>query len=214
MSSNKQIGFTLTEVLVTLAITSLATLSLFQSMSMWVTISAKATQAAERAIAGTVQESQIRTIVSGLTSGWPEKQEEVFIGKKNFFSGLTTNQLHLESPSLEVVTIEIENLPDETKINYLAKQTAWTMRSVPVARAEFDYLGADGKWYEAWPPAINPEPGPFSDASLYLTPQLPLAVRLSITAETNTEILIADIASNPALPTRQIDILGTIFGDQ
>ncbi len=213
--ANKRVrskGFTLTEVLVALAITSLASLALFQSMGMWITLSAKASQSTERALGNLLQEAQFRTIVSGLTPGWPTIEKEIFIGKANFFSGLTSHQLHLESPVLDVVTVEIKRQEGNTQLNYLAFGTAWTMETYQDAVAGFDYLGADGNWYLEWPPAENPEPGPFSDASVYDTPQLPEAIRLTVENASGTKITIARVESDPELPLKEGDLFGSLPG--
>ncbi|MEL6379802.1 MAG: prepilin-type N-terminal cleavage/methylation domain-containing protein [Pseudomonadota bacterium] len=214
-------GFSLLEVLIALAITSLASLALFQSMSAWFAISAKTTGAAERALGGVVHNQQFRAVVGGLLPGWPYRPEEAFIGRADFFSGLTTASLHQREQGLAVVSMEL--LKDQRSgaitLSYAARaggeDTGWIMERFPAATdGAFSYFGADGRWYPTWPPAKNPEPGPFTDAELFDTPPLPLAVKMVVTGPkaaggttATRTVLIAPVESDPILPIRPGDFL-------
>lgn len=210
-------GFSLLEVLIALVITSLASLALFQSMSAWFAISAKTTGAAERALSGVVNNQQFRAVVGGLLPGWPARPDEAFIGRANFFSGLSTASLHKREQGLAVVSMELlkDRNANAITLSYAAANTGWVMETFPGATAgAFSYLGADGNWYPVWPPAKNPEPGPFTDAELFETPLLPLAIKMEVTgpapAGGNTvtrNVLIAPVESDPVLPVRPGDFL-------
>ena len=217
-SRYRNAGFSILEVLIALAITSLASLALFQSMTAWFAISAKTTGAAQRALGDVVHDRQFRAVVGGLMPSWPEQADEVFIGKPTFFSGLTTASLHRREQGLDVVSLELIRDPSDTSyaLSYAAEDAGWPLRKFyGVESANFSYLGADGVWYNEWPPATNPEPGPFNDAQIYPTPPLPLAIRMqangtsfgSTAGARNTVVMIAPIESEPVLPLRPQDFL-------
>lgn len=198
-------GFTLMELLIALAIASLTSLALFQSIGVWFTVSAKTTQAAERAIGDLVHERQFRNIVAGLTSAWPDQPEQTFKGNPDSFTGLTDQTLHTSEPSLEMISLVLRQRRDsgsglnggidsgqldliytpedpETKTDPDRQQDdeSWVLNTYAARTGRFTYLGADGVWYPAWPPSATPDPSPFGDGAFFDTPQLPLAIKLEI----------------------------------
>ncbi len=211
-----QQGLSLIEVTIALAIATLVSLALFQSVVQWVELSAKTSGAAQRAISTLAYERQFRTIVRGLIPGWKEIEEEEFKGTPEFFSGIATHLLHKGEPALSVVTLQLVNEGNTASLNYLAFETGWTMVKFEDAFARFDYLGADGKWYPNWPPATVPEPGPFKDYEILGVPLLPAAIRLSAISQGEGDrnrvksMIIAEVLNDPELPHRDKDVLGGV----
>jgi len=208
--TQSQAGLSLIEVLIALAITALASLALFQSLTGWVTIGGKTAGAAERSLNRLIVDNQFRQAVGDLTFAWPEAESKIFTGTQSGFSGLTGRPLHRDDPALQQVTIDFVKDRHGTALRYAAGETGWVLQEFPGGSGFFSYLGANGRWYDVWPPAETPEPGPFDDATYYETPQVPTAIRLTVTQTRGTrdvpiKTVIASVASNPFRPLRDSD---------
>ena len=204
-----QAGLTLTETLVALALASIVLLALFQSASMWLTLSGRSAAAAENALTGTLAARQFDRVVRGLTPSWPEDAVNQFRGGPQGFSGLTRRPLQALSPMLSPAAMEIVQDGVVSRLAYRSGSTNWMLESMEPGSGEFSYLGADGGWRRAWPPENAPESGPFNDARFLPPPALPLAVKLSYRdPQGRRRDLIAPIVSDPALPLRDRDLVG------
>ena len=214
-----QRGFSLVEVLVALAITSLASLALFQSLSIWVRLSAKTSNAAERALGRAITSDQFRTVVTALVPAWPEQENQIFSGEPSFFRGLTAKPLGSIDPDLTRVTFTLEQREGQIALVYSAASSdvganaeGWALKIYPGTSARFEYLGLDGAWYPVWPPAETPEAGPFADALLYETPQLPEAIRFTVDGLSQSNAIVGAIGRPSRLLPRDQDLLQGIGG--
>lgn len=206
MNTNYQRGFSLLELMVSLAIVSLVSAALFQSMAAWMRLSARASTAADEALTSIAGQQMFDRAVGGLIFAWPEETAYRFIGAPDGFSGVSATPLQGLFPRLGVIQVAIER-PDDGRrgrIVYQSGATDWTLQEFDET-ASFSYLGADGAWRANWPPAVNPEPGPFEDAAFFDTPQLPLAIRASYVDHAVNKVWIADISGDPQIPLRQRD---------
>ncbi len=173
-------GFTLLETLISLAILSVVSLALFQSTSMLLHITDRAVFAGGRALESSIARKTFRSSIGGLTLAWREHEGEVFIGKQDSLSGLSRDVPALFAQRLQHVSFHL--IPRDTDTIVLevkTEDTAWDLHEFTAQSAKFSYLGADQRWYEAWPPEQTPSTGFFDDAAYIQTPQLPLAVRIS-----------------------------------
>ncbi len=206
MKSTDQRGFSLLELIASLAIVSLVSAALFQSMASWMRLSSRASGAAEASLAAIAGQQMFDRIVGGLIFAWPEETARRFVGAADGFSGITTTPLHGLHPQLASASIVVlrPNNATRGRIVYRSDEIEWTLREFDGAAA-FSYLGADGAWRESWPPETNPDPGSFGDAAYFDTPQLPAAIRLSFDDGGNSTVWIADIASDPRIPQRVQD---------
>jgi hypothetical protein len=121
-------------------------------------------------------------------------------------SGLTRKPL-LALGALSPVTITIAPAGPGSTLHYAEGAAKWTMATFDV-EARLRFLGADGAWYDAWPPAANPDPSPFGDAVYFDTPQLPQAVRL----DAGDRVVIAPVGRTTGLPANERDLAPEIDG--
>ncbi len=204
---SEQRGFSLLELIASLAIVSLVSAALFQSMAAWMRLSARASAAADASLSSIAGQQMFDRIVGGLVFAWPEEETSYFVGASDGFSGLSATPLHGIYPRLAPVRMSIIKAENSQpgRVVYQSENVEWTLRDFSGAAA-FSYLGADGAWRATWPPTTNPEPGPFDDAAYFDVPQLPLAVRASFSDGDETVAWIADIAGDPKIPQRMQDL--------
>ncbi|MEM8770369.1 MAG: prepilin-type N-terminal cleavage/methylation domain-containing protein [Pseudomonadota bacterium] len=205
-SSKAQKGFSLLELIASLAIVSLVSAALFQSAGQWFRLSARAADAADQTVQRVTDQSLFEYAVSGLAPAWPEQTELLFRGDRNGFSGLSRTPLQTAAPAFVFINISIDRSHAGASVIYASGDTRWNLLSPIGADAGFSYLGADGAWRDTWPPAVNPEPGPFNDAAFYSIPQTPLAIRLIADDVRQRRVWIADVKSAPHLTTRLRDL--------
>ena len=188
-------GFTLLETLISLAILSVVSLALFQSTSMLLRITDRAVQAGERALESSIARKTFRSSIGGLTLGWSEHKEDIFIGNERSLSGLSRDVPALFAQRLQRVSFHL--IPTDTDtitLEVRMEDSVWSLHEFTAQRAKFSYLGTDQKWYEAWPPQQTPSTGFFDDAAYLQIPQLPLAVRISGVNRGEKFSWVADIA--------------------
>lgn len=205
--ADSQAGFSLLELIASLAIVSLVSAALFQSMAAWMRLSARAAAAADATLTSIAGQQMFDRAVGGLTFAWPEETEARFIGASDGFSGHSATPLQGLTPGLDVIQVAIQSSvsPARGRIVYSSGDAVWALQEFDETAA-LSYLGADGAWRSNWPPATNPEPGPFADAPFFDTPQLPIAIRLTYGDAGATKVWIADISSHPRVPQRLKDL--------
>lgn len=206
-NANHQRGFSLLELIASLAIVSLVSAALFQSMAAWMRLSARAGAAADETLTSIAGQQMFDRAVGGMTFAWPEETNAQFIGAADGFSGLSRSPLQGLFPQLSVIQFSVRSPRPGEKggIIYTSGAADWTLQEFD-GRATLSYLGEDGVWRPSWPPASNPEPGPFADADYYAIPKLPAAIRLSYLNDGAENVWIADISGKPRVPQRLQDL--------
>lgn len=204
MGTVKQRGFTLTELLVALAILGALGAALMQSIVQTALVSERIESAVNRALRASLQSRQMQDVIHGLTPGWPERPDEVFIGAENSFSGLTKRPLLTTPAELLKVSVRIEDTANnDTLLTYVEDARAF---KIPIEESSalslrFEYRGSDNRWRSRWPSGDPISPFFETDAEYARTEQLPNAVRLI-----GDEIYwIAAIPSSSQLPFRVQD---------
>jgi len=202
-------GLTLVETLVGLALLSLISMAMFQSITIWLLLSTQTSMHAQGAVSGAISSQQFQWVVRGLTPAWPEEDEKIFSGTPRGFSGISRRPLESASPGMGVISMTVEIDGGEAKLTYRSGDLSWPFLRASIREGAFTYLAADGTWRQEWPPETSPEAGPFDDAIFAPTPQLPLAIRFEYTMQTgDKKVLLSDIGSDPVNPNRLKDIVG------
>lgn len=164
-------GFTILEMLVALAIFSLTSLALFQSLNTFLNISKRAVRGAESAITRSVDRQILYNLVDGIVQPWNET-EIAFKGQPQGFSGLSTQAFSEEPVSLTPFTISLTGAPYEQKtLSYLSGDRSWVLVSKLDKSASFEYLTSSRDWVATWPPIRNKK-------QVGNNEELPVAVRL------------------------------------
>ncbi|MEM7491941.1 MAG: prepilin-type N-terminal cleavage/methylation domain-containing protein [Pseudomonadota bacterium] len=170
-----QSGFSLIEILVALAILSVTSVIIFQSLSAQLRLVNRVGDINAERFEDLKARDAFRSIIGGLTPGWPEEERGPFRGGANALSGITSGPLHPSDLGLQYFDLRID--PDRFQLVYFGNDTEIPMAtfSGPVA---FQYLGANGVWYESWPAPEKIVIGAFDDTNFYKPPPLPKAVRI------------------------------------
>ena len=201
-TASREDGLSVVEALVSLAILSLVMLIGGRVLAVQAAIGSRAAQVAEAAMSEPSGITMFQHVTAHTIPAWPE-EDATFEGLPHAIGGLTARPLHLKEPRLSPYALRLDRSPSGTiRVRYRSGGTDWIVGEIDGSTATLTYLGADGTWYERWPPDRNPAVGPFGEADLFDTPQLPLAVRLS----GEDEAWIGALRHRHALPGRVRDL--------
>ncbi|MEM9168728.1 MAG: hypothetical protein AAGC56_03665 [Pseudomonadota bacterium] len=195
----------LVELIAALGVLSLIMLAFFQSTNGWLLLSTQVNAAADASVENALEARRFRTVIRGLTPGWPERDDETFAGDATSLSGLSRSPLEADGPRLGFVKLSLSTgaTDGRTVLFYESARTAWPIATFAQPTA-FAYLGADGVWRDRWPPRDPPDPGMLNDVEFMTVPALPEAVRVAAP----DKVWIASVASTPDLPLRLQDAIG------
>jgi len=203
-SGDRRSGFTLLEVIVTLALLSLVSLLLFDaSITQWSNMR-RISHAFERANSLTLRELVFRDTVSALIPAWPDTDEPVFEGDGQGFAGMTAQPLAARARDLGFLEVSLEDGEAGRRL-VLRQRESESVLLEDVGSARFAYRALDGSWYETWPPEENPGSGFFNDGQFFDTPQLPETIRLTFRRNGERGVWMVPIARAPHLPFRVRD---------
>lgn len=198
-------GFSLVETLIALAIASVVSLALFQSVSQWLLVSTRASAAADRALTRVSVQRTFEHIVAGMQPGWPE-EEGVFHGTRHEMTGLSHGMpLAHPSPPRPVTLRLLSGSEARAGLAFEAGGETLEVFRLPAQIAVFSYLGPDLVWREAWPPEVPPGAGPVDRATLADIAPLPRAMRCCFDLPDRRVCWIARPGSDFPRPVRASD---------
>jgi len=113
-------GFTLLETLIALAILSIASLAMFQSIGTLLQVSDKAVSASERTVDKSLDRLALITLMSEIVPHWNDQADMAFTGTDVEMSGVSTINLGVDSSGLTPFTLR---LVDERGLD----MSAWTV---------------------------------------------------------------------------------------
>ncbi|WOR15372.1 prepilin-type N-terminal cleavage/methylation domain-containing protein [Hyphomonas sp. FCG-A18] len=178
MTHRPSAGFSILEMLVALAILSLTSLILFQTVLSQAALTSRIENASLRSGQELIRRSSFKTVVSGLVPTWPEEEADIeFAASPELLRGMSTSNLTGGVSGLHRVTFRLEGNP--SRLIYSGPEGEIELQTFSEL-ATFSYLGLDNNWYGTWPPDTAPDFGPFDDSGhpQYEIPPLPVAVRI------------------------------------
>jgi len=195
-------GFSLMEMLVALAILSISAVLIFQSLLAQSALTARIETLSLEAGRDAIRRAGFTEVVGGILPSWPEDEETPFIATDRQLSGVSSRALAATPEGLTAFRFDLSGSPTELVYSSGGRQVQLGTFSED---ATFSYLGADGNWYDKWPPEKTPDFGPFDDSGSFRTPPVPKAVRIQ--TETRADLdWIAKLEWQAPLMARRQDL--------
>jgi len=188
-----ELGFSLLEMLIALAIMSLTSLVLSQSIGTMLSVSERAVSASERTLEVVIERHTMSKLIDGLVPQWGELTEGSFSGRPQAFSALSANSISSSNVENAEFTLSLQRLDGRGKILvFETKVTNWIVESDLPDTAYFEYLGPENTWHKNWPIAIRlnlNEDNPFSNLQLLSLPQ---AIRLNSSSSDKNQLYVVE----------------------
>jgi prepilin-type N-terminal cleavage/methylation domain-containing protein len=161
-------GFTLVEMLVTLAIVALVSGLLWQALATVAQLEGQLARTRTLSSDDQLRRAWVQQALAGTMTG-PQGDPVRFNGRGTRLSSYTTMPPWPSSLGPELMTLELERIDDGQRLiarrpGSEAPLELWRWAG---AEGSFDYLDANGRWQEVWPPPNAPQAAP-----------LPAAIRL------------------------------------
>ncbi len=172
-------GFSLLEVLVALAIMSVASLGLFQSLSSMLEVSSKSVRYTEGTLNNAIIDRSLSQLVRGLVTEWPDGPDSPFKGRETEFEGLSTRAIEEDNFGVMSFTLQLrENQQAGRDLVYLsANQEIYLARNLPDS-SHFLYRYVDGRWSDVWPLPPSRDESELEELLPFETKAMPVAIAL------------------------------------
>lgn len=170
-------GFTLVEMLVTLALVALVGSLLWQALATVAQLENRLARTRTLSNDDLLRRAWVEQALAGVMTG-PQGDPLRFDGRAGQLSAYTTMPPRPGSLGPERVTLELQKLPEGWHLlarlaGAEAPLELWQWRG---DEARFEYLDAQGRWHDAWPQAAGARA--VSGTAPAAAPPLPAAVRL------------------------------------
>ena len=213
-------GFTLLETLIALAIMSIVSLALFQSLGQMLAVSDRAVRLTNESFDHYADEAAFRDFIGDIIGTWVDADPHVLKGDGQSLSGLAVSPLIVERlTGAQPFRLTLESLP--SKVGQRSQfqlvldsdgllENAVGERPRPVIaifegqNPRFTYHSFDRTARSNWPPQQVPSPGILNDDKFMDVPRLPHVVMLEY--EYNGQNITL------AAPTRHQKTLSQEFG--
>jgi prepilin-type N-terminal cleavage/methylation domain-containing protein len=204
MDPNKQAGFTLVEVLVTLVLLSMVGAIVFGSLGQVLDARARLRPYLDQAGETALVAAWFRQTVQGLLADYDTGQDK-FSATESGFAGLTASPLMGPpgTPTGFAWVLKYDAGRDISILEYTEKQS----KSIPIARwpgklGSLSYFGQDHEWRRQWPPP---------DLNQSERPQLPQLIRLGGVPREVLPMIIAAPRAAPASRPLPPSLLGAVL---
>lgn len=187
-------GFTLLETLMALAIMSIISLALFQSLGQMLAVSDRAVRLGNNALDQFANEAGYRDFIGDIIGTWTAADPFIFKGDAQQMSGLAVSPLIVDARTgAQNFRLSIQPSPPQTarpaQFQLIIESSGLSpnglgLRPTPVlARFEGEnprlvYLSYDETPRRIWPPKTVPSPGILTDHNFMDIPRLPHAIGL------------------------------------
>jgi len=182
LSRDRDTGFTLLEMLVALAILSLTSLAMFQSIGTLLQVSEKAITASERTIDKTLDRITLISLISGIVPHWDDAPNTAFRGSGTEMSGVSTLNPGFDAQGLTAFSLRLVAKPGSQThtLVYSSHEASLDLASDIPLSARFNYVGLDANPRNSWPPDAPISNSFFNQEGFETLPVLPNIVSLTL----------------------------------
>lgn len=145
-----QTGFSLIEVLIALAITSIIAALIFSSLVSQVTQADSVRRSSQSAFDAVTSRRLAELVVSRTVPAWADEEVGRFTGTQTQVSGLSAVSVFGEARGLQAYTLSLVPDGGEVRLTIEVGGRTWIANRFP-ASARFRFLGAGGGWQDRWP---------------------------------------------------------------
>jgi len=200
-------GFTLLETLMALAMMSIISLALFQSLGQMLAVSDRAVRIGNNAFDQFSNDAGYRDFVGDIIGTWTQIDPFIFKGNGQQISGLAVSPLIVDQQTgAQNFTLSLESLPEQNNLppqfRLILESPGLSPNSVglrpkPILAVfegqspRFVYLSYDETPRTLWPPETVPSPGILTDHNFMDIPRLPHAIGLEYEKDGQTLTLWA-----------------------
>ena len=145
------LGFSLIEVMIGLAITSVISALIFASLGTQMTQADAVRRSASASFDTAMSIRLWSSVISSTVPTWQDEETGKFQGTKEAASGTFVNTLFGPSDGLQGYAVALNARGQERWLEIRVGEELWQVGRVPLT-AEFRYLGQSGAWRTFWPP--------------------------------------------------------------
>lgn len=187
-------GFTLLETLMALAIMSIISLAMFQSLGQMLAVSDRAVRISNESFDQFANEASYRDFVGDIIGTWTQDAPFIFRGGAQQMSGLAVSPLIVDQHTgAQNFQLFIQRVPVETNkpsqfnlmldspglsANAIGQRPQPILATFEGQNPRFIYISYDQAQRVDWPPNAAPSPGIFNDHIYMDIPRLPHAIGL------------------------------------
>jgi len=200
-------GFTLLETLMALAIMSIISLALFQSLGQMLAVSDRAIRIGNESLDQFANEAGYRDFIGDIIGTWSEQDPLIFKGNTLQMSGLAVSPLIVDQQTgAQSFQLSIESVPtaegrparfqlaldsDGLSLNAIGTRSRPVLAVFEGQNPRLLYSSYDQTPRRLWPPDTVPSPGIFNDNIYMDIPRLPHAIGLAYEQQGQTVVLWA-----------------------
>lgn len=196
---NRSAGFTLLEMLVVLAITSMVFALLMESLQQAFRIQLKLNEVTSESTGDALADGWLRDLIEGLQPG-ERLSPQVFKGEPTTLSGLTLRPVSASNegmPTEFTLSLVVDRQQQVTRLRYRDATLETELHVFPSTEARFIYEDEEGAEFEQWPPNRNDPP------------QIPSLVRL---VWRKSDADFGELVARPSGPLVPLPAAAGIFG--
>lgn len=202
-----QMGFSLIEVMVGLAIMAIISMLIFSSLLSQVQQADIVRSSTRDAFERIADRRLVETVVSATLPTWAEDTENAFTGTPNQISGTGAFSLFDQAQRLQAYSLTLRMEGGRQVLDIVTEEGSWTVEDIP-QNVSFRYLGGDGLWHASWPLGMPEQAGIAEMEQLFANQGLPRMVVLWNEADAAAAGFEIALSNTDTLSVRVRDVAG------